>query len=771
MNSKLPVMLLKKLILLPNQEVKLELNNEFTKEVILLATKEFNKEVVIVCPKNELEEIPDVDDLPFIGVVGKIRSKIELPNGHVRIKLLGLHRIKIKKYFNAKNNDILECQYQIIEKEEIKEAEEIAWKRKLTFYIKKFIKSNPHISNSIINSIEEVNSIELLTDMISSFLPLTFEKKLTYMEEISAIKRAELLIRDLKIELEAIKIDNKIEQSLEQELEKNQKDFILRERLREIQKELGEEDTKKIEVENYFATLQNLKIDKKTEEKIAYEIKKYDSTPEMSPDSSIIRNYLEWILNLPWNSESEDTFDLNKIKEFLDETHFGLEEVKERIIEYVAIKKRNPSLKSPIICLVGPPGVGKTSIAISIAKSLQKEFYKISVGGLNDSTELNGHRKTYIGSAPGKIIQGLKKCGTKNPVFLIDEIDKMVNDYKGNPASVLLDILDPEQNHMFTDNYIEEPFDLSKIFFIVTANNPYNIPVELRDRLEMIELSSYTLFEKLDITKTHLLPTILKNHGCTTQEIKISDNVLEAIIKEYTKEAGVRELERILSSLIRKIITDSIKENKEIKKSVTKKDVVKYLGEIKYPQDNVTKNMVPGLIYGLAYTSVGGAVLPIESCFYEGNGNVKSTGSLGKVMEESINVSISYLKSHHNELKLNDYYLKNKDIHIHALDGAIPKDGPSAGVTITTSLISLIRNVTLPSDIAMTGEISLRGEVLPIGGLKEKLIGAYNEKIKTVFIPKKNHPDLKEVPEFLKENLKIIEVNHYEEIYKYLFKD
>lgn len=771
MNSQLPVMLLKKLILLPNQEVKLELNNEFTNEVISFATKEFNKEVLVVCPKNDLEEIPDVDDLPSIGVVGKIRSKIELPNGHLRIKLLGIRRIKVEKYFNEKSNGVLVCQYKDLESETIKEAEELALKRKLTSHLKKFIKSNPHISNSIINSIEEVKSLELLTDMISSFLPLTFEKKLAYMEEISVTKRAENLIHDLRVELEAIKIDNKIEQSLENELEKNQKEFILRERLREIQKELGEEDTKKREVEEYTKKLQTLNLEKKTEEKIAHEIKKYDLTPEMSPDSSIIRNYLEWILNLPWLQESKDTSDLSQIKKYLDETHFGLEEVKERIIEYVAIKKRNPKLKSPILCLVGPPGVGKTSIAISIAKSLQKEFYKISVGGLNDSTELNGHRKTYIGSAPGKIIQGLKKCGTKNPVFLIDEIDKMVNDFKGNPASVLLDILDPEQNYMFTDNYIEEPFDLSNIFFILTANNPYNIPVELRDRLEIIELSSYTLFEKMDITKTHLLPTILKNHGCTLEEIKIKDNILESIIKEYTKEAGVRELERILSSLVRKIITESVREEKEIKKTVTKKDIVKYLGEVKFPQDNITQNMVPGLIYGLAYTSVGGAVLPIESCFYEGSGKVNYTGSLGKVMEESINVSVSFLKSHHNELKLNDYYFKNKDIHIHALEGAIPKDGPSAGVTITTSLISLIRNVALPHDIAMTGEISLRGEVLPIGGLKEKLIGAYNEKIKTVFIPKKNHPDLKEVPDFLKENLKIIEVNTYDEIYKYLFKD
>ncbi len=766
----LPVMLLKQLILLPNQEVKLELNNTVSAEIINMAVNRYNKEVLIVCPKNELEEIPDVDDLPSIGVVAKLASIINLPNGHIRTKLLGLRRIKISKYFSEDPSDILKCHYEEIVENITNEAEELAYKRKLVTNIKKFIKASPNISNSILSACEQVESLSILTDMISTFLPLTLEKKIAYMEETSSLIRAENLLHDLEIELQAIKIDNKIENDLRKSLEENQKEFILREKIREIEKELGEEDETKLEVEEFKKRLNSLQLNPKTHDKIAHEIKKFELTPDQSPDASVYRNYLDWILNLPWNEYSLDTTDLKAIKEELDKTHYGLEDLKNRVVEYVAIKQRNKEMKSPILCLVGPPGVGKTSIAISIAKSLHKEFYKISVGGLNDSTELNGHRKTYIGSSPGKIIQGLKKCGTKNPLFLIDEVDKMVNDFKGDPASVLLDILDPEQNAMFADNYIEEPFDLSQVFFILTANNEYNIPVELKDRLEIINLASYTLFEKVDIAKQHLIPNILEEHACKPNEIKFSESIIEFIIKSYTKEAGVRELERILATIVRKIITESMKNNLPMKKNVTKKDVIEYLKEPKFTEDNIAKKMVPGLVYGLAYTPVGGVVLPIEACLFEGTGKMNYTGSLGKVMQESIDVALAYIKSHTDDLKINDYYFKTKDIHLHALEGAIPKDGPSAGVTITTSIISLIKKESISSDVAMTGEMSLRGDVLPIGGLKEKLIGAYNEKIKTVFIPKKNHNDLKEIPDFLTENLQIIEVSHYQEIYEYLFE-
>lgn len=769
MPKTLPVLLLKKLLLLPDQEVKLELNNNLTKNLISLSIEEFAKELLIVCPKNELEEIPDVDDLSKIGVVGFIKSNIELPNGNFRIKIQGLRRVKIKKYYNELDN-ILRCNYQEISLEETEKTKKEALRRKIISNLKKYIKLSPNISNSILNVAESLDSLNTLTDMISSFLPISLEKKIEYMEEINPEIRAEKLIQDLEFELQVIKLDQKIENSLRVELEENQKEFILRERIKEIERELGEEDLKKKEVEVFLKRLEELNISPKTKDKIIHEIKKYDLTPEMSPDSSIVRNYLDWILNLPWNQESKEQENLFEIKDRLNKTHYGLEDVKERIIEYVAVKNFNKEIRSPILCLVGPPGVGKTSIAISIARSLEKEFYKISVGGLSDSNELNGHRRTYMGASPGKIIQGLKKCNTKNPLFLIDEIDKMVKDYKGDPASVLLDILDPEQNRYFTDNYIEEPFDLSQIFFILTANDKYNIPIELRDRLEIIEVSSYTLFEKLDIVKNYLLPKVLKNHGLQESDMKMSDTIMESIINHYTKEAGVRELERVLSTIVRKNLTESMKEQKNIKKNITKKDVIKYLGEYKFVDDNVTKKMAPGLVYGLAYTPVGGAVLPIESCLYEGTGKIIYTGSLGKVMQESIDVALSYLKSHIHELKLNDYYFQYRDIHLHALEGAIPKDGPSAGVTIVTSLISLIKDQKIPANVAMTGEITLRGDIIPIGGLKEKLIGAYNERIKRVFIPKKNHMDLEEVPEFLKENIEIIEVNNYREIYKQLFE-
>lgn len=771
MKKTLPVLLLKHLLILPDQEVKLELNNDLTKDIIEHSNSDFQSELLIVCPKNDLEEIPDVDDLSTIGVIGKIKSNIELPNGNLRIKIQGLKRVQITKYYNTKEDNILRCYYEWLDIPKIEGARNEALRRKIISNLKKYIKSSPNISNSILNITKNIESLDTLTDMVSSFLPLTLEKKMEYVEEIHPDVRAEKLIQDLEFELQVIKLDQKIENALRVELENNQKEFILRERIKEIERELGEEDLKKKEVEVYFERLETLQISLKTKEKIAHEIKKYDLTPEMSPDSSILRNYIDWVLNLPWNQEVEEQQDLFQMKEKLDKTHYGLEDVKTRIIEYVAVKKHNPKMRSPILCLVGPPGVGKTSIAVSIARSLGKEFYKISVGGLSDSNELNGHRRTYMGASPGKIIQGLKKCGTKNPLFLIDEVDKMMKDYKGDPASVLLDILDPEQNRFFTDNYIEEPFDLSHIFFILTANDKYRIPVELRDRLEMIEVSSYTLFEKLDIAKQYLLPKVLKEHGLEDNDIKMSDTIMESIINHYTKEAGVRELERVLSSITRKSLTDSLKMKCPVKKNITKKDITKYLGEYKYTCDRVTKNVASGFVYGLAYTPVGGAVLPIESCMYEGTGKLHYTGSLGDVMKESIDVALSYLKAHCHDLKINDYYFQNRDIHLHAPEGAIPKDGPSAGVTIVTSLISLIKDEKVPSNVAMTGEITLRGDIIPIGGLKEKLIGAYNARIKTVFIPKDNHMDLEEVPKFLKENIEIIEVSNYREIYKRIFKE
>lgn len=768
MNNNLPVMLLKGLVLIPNQEVKLDINNKISKKIVMISSKNYNDELLIVCPKDQKEEVPEVTDLPFVGVVCKIISKIELPNGHLKIKVKGLRRVAIEEYSNNVNDsDILECSVRNIELPRFEEAELNAAKRKLLDILKKYIDLNPSISNSILSYLKNETDINKITDQIALFLPLSIEKKLEYMEEINALKRAHRLIKDINLEIEIILLDEQIEENLSTELENTQKEFILREKIKEIKKELGDNDIKQDEIDDYLQKLNSLELPKKTYDKILYEIKKYESTNEISPEISGIRTYLDWVLNLPWNNKTTDETDIVKIRKSLDKSHYGLEEIKERVIEFVVSKKRNKDIISPIICLVGPPGVGKTSIANSIAKSLNKEFSKISVGGLNDSAELNGHRRTYIGASPGKIIGSIKKCGSKNPLILIDEVDKMVKDYKGDPASVLLDILDVEQNKYFIDNYIEEPFDLSNVTFILTANDENKIPLELLDRLEIIKVSSYTEIEKIDIAKKYLLPRIYKNYLLKAKDIKISNDIILEIINNYTKEAGVRELNRLLDKIIRKIITLN-NDNEDLKITLKETDLKKYLGNKKF-ENILNNNVIPGKINGLAFTPYGGMVMQIESCMYEGTGKIKTTGSLGNVIKESVEVAISYLQANKDLLKINDYYFKTKDIHVHMLDGATKKDGPSAGSAITLAILSLILNKAVNNNIALTGEMSLSGDILPIGGLKEKIIGAYNSGINIVFIPKKNHNDLDNIPEEVKKKISIIEVNNFIEVYNNIF--
>lgn len=768
MNNNLPVMLLKGLVLIPNQEVKLDINNKISKKIVMISSKNYNDELLIVCPKDQKEEVPEVTDLPFVGVVCKITSKIELPNGHLKIKVKGLRRVAIEEYSNNVNDsDILECSVRNIELPRFEEAELNAAKRKLLDILKKYIDLNPSISNSILGYLKNETDINKMTDQIALFLPLSIEKKLEYMEEINALKRARRLIKDINLEIEIILLDEQIEENLSTELENTQKEYILREKIKEIKKELGDNDIKQDEIDDYLQKLNSLELPKKTYDKILYEIKKYESTNEMSPEISGIRTYLDWVLNLPWNNKTTDETDILKIRKSLDKSHYGLKEIKERVIEFVVSKKRNKDIISPIICLVGPPGVGKTTIANSIAKSLNKEFSKISVGGLNDSAELNGHRRTYIGASPGKIIGSIKKCGSKNPLILIDEVDKMVKDYKGDPASVLLDILDVEQNKYFIDNYIEEPFDLSNVTFILTANDENKIPLELLDRLEIIKISSYTEIEKIDIAKKYLLPRIYKNYLLKAKDIKISNDIILEIINNYTKEAGVRELNRLLDKIIRKIIVLN-NDNEDLKITLKETDLKKYLGNKKF-ENILNNNVIPGKINGLAFTPYGGMVMQIESCMYEGTGRIKTTGSLGAVIKESVEVAISYLQANKDLLKINDYYFKTKDIHVHMLDGATKKDGPSAGSAITLAILSLILNKAVNNNIALTGEMSLSGDILPIGGLKEKIIGAYNSGISIVFVPKKNHNDLDNIPEEVKKKISIIEVNNFIEVYNNIF--
>ena len=580
-----------------------------------------------------------------------------------------------------------------------------------------------------------------------------------------------MLLEDIYKEQDMFQIEKNIDGQVKKQLDDSQKEFILREKIKQIKTELGEDSIKDNDTDKLRDQIKSLKCPKKIKERLNSELKRYESASLMSPETNLIRNYIECLLSLPWSVTTKDNEDLVKVKQILDESHYGLEKVKTRIIEYLAVKKITKNLKSPIICLVGPPGVGKTTLAYSIAKAINRNFVKMSLGGVNDEAEIKGHRRAYIGASPGRVIECMKKAKSINPLFLIDEIDKMTKDVKGDPASTLLDILDPEQNMSFSDNYIEEEYDLSKVMFVATANYIDRIPEELKDRLEIINLSGYTEYEKLDIAKKHLIPSILEEHGLKKDDLSFTDSIILEVIRNYTKESGVRDLRRQLSTIVRKIVTKIVMEGIDIKTIKTKKkDIEEYLGHKKYQFNEDINNNEPGIVNGLAYTSYGGDTLPIEVNFYKGNGQLYLTGSLGEVMKESAHIALSYIKANYETFKIDYDMLSNNDIHIHVPEGAIPKDGPSAGIALTTALISAFTNKKVDNLLAMTGEITLRGKVLPIGGLKEKSIGAYRSGIKTIIIPEENKSDLDDIPEEIRNHINYISVKDYKDVYEVINK-
>lgn len=762
MKYNLPVVLLKGLITLPEQEIKLEINNEYSKKTINISKDNYESKVLVICPKNQKEEEPDVSDLPKVGVVADVVSSITLPNGNDRVILKGIKRVAVNKYFNMdKNRDILLSKVQDIELPKLNKKEKEASKRKLVSLLRKYIKSNSSISNSILSKVTHITSLDLLTDLISSFLPLTFSKKLDLMQEINSSKRAKILIEDILVELEIIALENQIDEDLKVKLDNAQKEFYLKEKIKLIKEELGEKTGKEVDIDNIYKELDAGDYPEIIYDRIIKEIKKYEMVSDVSPESSMIKNYIDLLLDLPWNVYTNDELDIKVVENRLNKTHYGLDDIKKRVIEFLYLKRINPNINTPILCLVGPPGVGKSTLALSIANAINRKFVKISVGGLSDSAELTGHRKTYVGSAPGKIINAYKKCKTCNPVILIDEVDKMVKDFKGDPSSTLLDILDINQNKEFVDNYLEEPFDLSKTFFILTANDINNIPHELRDRLEIIEINSYTEFDKTNIAKKYILPKLFALYNINNKDILITDKVIKLIINNYTKESGVRDLQRILETILRKVLIDK----NTFPITINIDLVMNYLGKAKYEYLDYT-NWYVGCCNCLAYTLSGGEVLPVEASFSKDSNFV--TGMLGDSMKESIKVVNSYIYSHLKEfdLSINDL---GKNIHIHFLDGASAKDGPSAGIASVTVLLSLLKNVVISRNVAMTGEITLSGNILKVGGLKEKLIGAYNNKIKKVYIPKTNESDLDDIPELIKNKLDIVLVSDYKEIYNDLF--
>ena len=751
----IPVILLKNLVILPNQEIKLELNNVISGKAINEASNNFKGEILVIAPIDALEEEPSVDDLPKVGVIAKIKNKID-NDGVVEVKLRGLRRVAVNKYYQEKNNDVLFSEVMYIDLPALVSEEETAILKKLVEVLKKYIDLSKNVSNDILNFVSNNKDLNKITDAITSFLPFNISKKLEYMQEINPIKRAKSLIKDMNEEIKGVLIDNELEDMVDESLQKDQREFILKEKMKVLKRELGEDSWKNEEVINFKNQLDKLKIDKKIKMHISHEINKYEIMNEASPEVSVMHNYLDWIINLPWNKSKKENSNFDNVYKELNKSHFGMDKIKTRISEYVAIKNLNRNIKSPVICLVGPPGVGKTTIAMSIAKALNRDFYKISVGGLNDATELVGTRRTYLASAPGKIIQGLYKCGSNNPLILIDEVDKMVKDYKGDPAATLLEILDPNQNQMFIDNYIEEPFDLSGVLFILTANNVLDIPKTILDRVELIELNSYTVFEKKDIAKEYMLPNILYENMVYDSKIKFSDELLYFIINNYTLESGVRDLERVLSSLARKITINNVK-------VLNEERVVKLLGQPKYNNDFNIEDET-GVVNTLAVSSIGGIVSKLETLVCKGNGNLVVTGNAGDLLKESINVVLTMLKSKYK------YSFHNEDIHVHFLDASSKKDGPSGGLALGVALCSLKENKKISSDIAFTGEISLNGYVLKIGGIKEKLIAAYNKNIKVVYMPKGNIEDLESVPKVILDNMEVIPVSNFNEVYTKLFK-
>lgn len=751
----IPVILLKNLVILPNQEIKLELNNVISGKAINDASSNFKSEILVVAPMDLLEEEPSVDDLPKVGVIAKIKNKID-NDGVIEIKLRGLKRVAVNKYYQEKNNDILYSEVMYIDLPALVDEEENAILKKLVDTLKKYINISKGISNDILNFVSNNKDLNKITDAITSFLPFNIGKKLEYMQEINPIKRAKALIKDMNEEIKGIEIDNELEEKIDESLQNDQRKFILKEKMKVLKQELGEDSWKKEEVIEYRKVLDKLKIDKKIKDHFSHEIDKYEIMSDDALEVSVMHNYLDWVLHLPWNKTRKENANFDEVYKELNKSHFGMDEIKTRISEYVAIKNLNRNIQSPIICLVGPPGVGKTTIAMSIARALNRDFYKISVGGLNDSTELVGSRRTYLASAPGKIIQGLNKCGSNNPLILIDEVDKMVKDYKGDPASTLLEILDPNQNKIFTDNYIEEPFDLSGVLFILTANNVSDIPKPILDRVELIELHSYTVFEKKDIAKNYMLPNILLDNMVYDNKIKFSDELLYFLINNYTDEAGVRDLERILSSLARKITINNIK-------ILNEERVVKLLGNPKYTS-NLVMEEENGVVNTLAVSNSGGTLSKIEVVTCKGNDKLTITGNAGNILKESISVVLTMLKLKYK------YSFHNEDIHVHFLDASSKKDGPSAGIALSVALCSLKENKKVPSDVAFTGEVSLNGSILKIGGLKEKLIAAYNKNIKVVYMPKSNSEDLENVPKLILDNMEVIPVSNFNEVYTKLFK-
>ncbi len=763
----LPAIAVRGLVPLPNNEFKIEVGRPNSVLALDASEKMYSGNIILLVQKDANVANATPEDVELVGALAKVTLKLKLPNNNYRVKFKVTNRIKVTEYSSV--DPYFVVAYEKIASVMANDEREAALVKNVASEIASAGQTLFQSPDEIARLIQNGTNADVLSDVIAYQLKLSGNlSKYRYLEEPVVAQRLDMILQDIERERQIVEIENKINKDVKKSIDDSQKEYYLREKMRAIQNELGDKARQEEDVEKLRKALEDAHLPKGIYDKAMNELQKYASLSNQMAESGVIRSYLDWIIDLPWYKASEDNNDLKDVAEKLDKNHYGLTKVKDRIIEYLAVKKMTGKNPSTILCFAGPPGVGKTSLARSISEALGRKFVKQSLGGVRDESEIRGHRRTYIGALPGRILKGMKDAGTVNPVFLLDEIDKMTADYRGDPAAAMLEVLDPEQNKYFSDNYLEEPYDLSQVMFITTANDLSEIPTPLRDRMEIIELSSYTEIEKFNIGFKHLLPREIEAHGLKPEQLTITDDAMYAIIRGYTREAGVRELDRMIATICRKTVKGILIDNiKSV--TVTPDNVTDYLGKIRFfNNQNRNENQV-GVVTGLAYTSFGGDTLDIEVTTYPGKGGFILTGKLGDVMKESATAAFSYVKAHQTEFKIPEGFLEKNDVHIHVPEGAVPKDGPSAGVTLTTALVSALSNRPVDCHLGMTGEITLRGAVLPIGGLREKSIAAVRSGLKKIFIPKENERDIEDIPEEVRDVLVIQPVSHVSEIITSIF--
>ena len=758
---ELPVICTRGMVVFPNHELSLDVGRSFSLNAMNISVNEYDENIVFISQINPLDEYTDFDHVYHYGTLCKIQRRIKRDNhGTIKLTVKGQKRIELLSL--EERDGCLYGKVKYLEDQKGDHNEEVALVRKLTEQIQSFNRGTV-MPRNISNSLSQGMSASELADSVAQYVQIDLPIRHKILAENDINKRLLLVLASMEEEKVIHDLEEKINMKVKESIDENQKEYYLREKLRAIKEELGDTPHKEDDSDYIREEIQNKPYPKHVKEKLEEELRRYDMMPASSSEANVVRTYIDWVLKTPWYESTEDEQDITRVEQVLDEDHFGLEKPKERIVEHLAVKQMTQSLNAPIICLVGPPGVGKTSISKSIARALGRKFVKASLGGVKDEAEIRGHRRTYLGSMPGRIIQGMKKAGVVNPVFLLDEIDKMSSDYKGDPTSAMLEVLDPEQNQFFSDNYLEEPYDLSQVLFIATANDLGSIPGPLRDRLEVIEISSYTEQEKLQIAKRHLLRKELEKHGLKQEQLTIDDETMMYIIRHYTREAGVRQLERLIAQICRKSVLKILKDS-SLSIALTINQLEDYLGKAPFEHTKKMDRPQVGVVTGMAYTQYGGDILPIEVNHFEGSGKFIITGQLGDVMKESASIALDYMKANREKYGLDNIAFDKQDIHIHVPEGAVKKDGPSAGVTLTTAILSAFSERPVRDDIAMTGEITLRGQVLPIGGLKEKSISAHRSGIKKIIIPKDNAKDIDDIPESVQKDLDIVLADHIDTV-------